>query len=99
MSGNAERGSVAQSARFLIESFAERLDSTLDASGGSIHERVVIMRARDALRRYGGLWDIPRCRKVIEQLPGQLKAVGFPAELLEPIQRTCERAVRVLRKF
>ncbi len=82
----------------LIQNFADALDSTLDASGGDIRERIAIMRARDALKRYSGLHDAPRCRKVIERLPGELAAVGFPAELLIAVRRSCERMTAVLRK-
>jgi hypothetical protein len=82
----------------LILSFAESLDSCLDAPDGSIHERICLMKCRDSLRRYGGLWDVGRCRKVIERLPGELAAVGFPAELLIAVRRSCERMTAVLRK-
>jgi hypothetical protein len=82
----------------LILSFADKLDSTLDASGGDIRERIIIMRARDSLKRYSGLHDVGRCRKVIQKLPYELAAVGFPAELLTTVRRSCERMTAVLRK-
>lgn len=85
----------------LIREFAERLDSTLDAADGSVLERIAIMQARDALKRYGGLWDVPRCRRIIERFPGELEAAagpgGFPAELMATIKAACERVARALR--
>ncbi|MFO0427675.1 MAG: hypothetical protein ACK526_14010 [Planctomyces sp.] len=82
----------------LIRSFAESLDSCLDANGGDIRERIVIMKARDSLRRYSGLHDVGRCRKVIQSLPDELAAVGFPAELLIAVRRSCQRVVVVLKR-
>ncbi len=82
----------------LIRSFAESLDSCLDANGGDIRERIVIMKARDSLKRYGGLWDVPRCRKVIQSLPDELSAVGFPAEMLTTVRKSCQRVVAVLKR-
>lgn len=83
----------------LINGFAECLDSTLDAADGSILERITIMQTRDSLKRYGGLWDVSRCRKIIERFPGELEAaaVGFPAELMATIRANCERVARALR--
>jgi hypothetical protein len=82
----------------LIQSFADSIDSCLDAPDGSIHERIVIMKARDSLRRYNGLHDVGRCRKAIQSLPDELAAVGFPGELLKPIRKSCERMTAVLRR-
>lgn len=82
----------------LIMNFADALDGTLDAADGSIRERIVIMTARDSLKRYGGLWDVPRCRRQIERLPGELERCGFPESLLVSVRRSCQRVVAVLRK-
>lgn len=81
-----------------ILTFAESLDSCLDAPDGNIHERIILMQARDSLRQYGGLHDVGRCRKVIERLPGELERCGFHAELLVSVRRSCQRVVAVLRK-
>jgi len=98
----ADRRISPERVRCLILDFAERLDSALDATDGHIFERIVLMQTRDSLRRYGGLWDTPRCRKVIERLPDALEAAagpeGFPDDLMNPIRVTCERAGRSLRK-
>lgn len=90
-----------QTVRNVMQEFANRLDSCLDVPGGEILERIALMLARDSLRRYGGLWDVPRCRKVIEGLPGELEAAagpeGFPDDLMRPIRASCERVARALK--
>jgi hypothetical protein len=82
----------------LIMNFADALDGTLDSADGDIFERIAIMTARDSLRRYGGLWDVPRCRKVIEWLPQELERCGYPDELLLSVRKSCSRVVAALRK-
>jgi hypothetical protein len=88
----------ADDVKRLIQCFADSLDSCLDAADGDIRERIVIMTARDSLKRYGGLWDVPRCRRQIERLPGELERCGFPAELLVSVRRSCDKVVAVLKR-
>ena len=89
--------SRADAIQKLIDDFATRLDSCLDANDGDVLTRIAVMECRDALLKYGGLWDVPRCRKAIQQLPNELQATGFSDELLRPVRATCQRMVAVLR--
>ncbi|MCA9036419.1 MAG: hypothetical protein KDA91_14890 [Planctomycetaceae bacterium] len=57
-----------------------------------------MIRTRNALQTYGGLWDVARCRKAIERLPGELRAAGFDPELLEPFEEHTKEVVRTLRR-
>ena len=89
--------SRANAIQKLIDDFATRLDSCLDANDGDVLTRIAVMECRDSLSKYGGLHDVARCRKAIERLPGELQATGFPDDLLKPVRATCQRMVAVLR--
>jgi hypothetical protein len=88
----------AEQIQNLIDDFATRLDSCLDAEGSEILTRIVVMECRNTLQKYSGLHDVARCRKAIERLPRELQATGFPDDLLKPVAATCERVVKVLRR-
>jgi hypothetical protein len=83
--------------RKLIEDIANRLDSCLDANDGDVLTRIAVMECRNALQKYGGLWDVPRCRKAIEKFIAELQATGFPDDLLKPVAATCKRVSKALR--
>ena len=89
--------SRADAIQSLINEFATRLDSCLDATDGDVLTRIAVMECRDALLKYGGLWDAARCRKAVEKFLSELQATGFSDELLRPVRATCQRMVAVLR--
>jgi len=91
--------SLDQQIRSVLDEIALRLDSCLDADGGTILQRIAVMECRNALQKYSGLHDVGRVRKALERLPKDLEATGFPPELLKPVSATCLEVVGILRKL